>query len=80
MNTNTNTGSSSQRTNRTQKRMLGNLEIASFCEQLALIIKAGLPTYEGISILLDDAPDKETKEILEALMYPWRPDAAFMSP
>ena len=77
MNTNTNTGSSSQRTNRTQKRMLGNLEIASYCEQLALIIKAGLPTYEGISILLDDAPDKETKEILEALYVPLEAGRSF---
>lgn len=53
-----------------KKRMLGNLEIASFCDQLAMIIGAGLPAYEGISILMDDAPDKETKEVLQSIYEP----------
>ena len=53
-----------------QKNLLGNLEIASFCEQLAMIISAGIPTYEGISILLEDAPDEETKIILQKIYEP----------
>lgn len=53
-----------------QPKLLGNLEIASFCEQLAMIISAGIPTYEGVSILLEDAPDEETKMILQKIYEP----------
>lgn len=53
-----------------QKKLLGNLEIAAFCEQLAMIISAGIPTYEGVSILLEDAPDEETKAILQKIYEP----------
>lgn len=76
MDTNTTTGISPEKA-KSKKRMLGNLEIASFCEQLTLIIKAGLPTYEGISILLEDAPDKETKEILTSLYTPLEAGRSF---
>ena len=41
-------------------KLLGNLEIATFCEQLALVVSAGMPTYEGVSILMEDAADEET--------------------
>lgn len=57
--------------------MLGNLEIASFCNQLAMIIGAGLPAYEGISILMEDAPDKETKEILQKIYEPLETGSTF---
>lgn len=53
-----------------QKKLLGNLELASFCEQLAMIIAAGIPAYEGISILMEDAPDAETKAILQKIYEP----------
>jgi type IV pilus assembly protein PilC len=35
-----------------------------------MIVKAGLPTYYGISILKDDAPDEETKALLEQIYIP----------
>ena len=57
--------------------ILGNLEIASFCEQLAMVISAGLPAYEGISILLEDAPDKETKAVLQAIYEPLERGSSF---
>ena len=53
-----------------QKKLLGNLELASFCEQLAMIIAAGIPAYEGVSILMEDAPDEETKAILKKIYEP----------
>ena len=53
-----------------QTKLLSNLEIASFCEQLAMIIRAGIPTYEGVSILLEDAPNEETKIILQKIYEP----------
>lgn len=34
-----------------KQQMLGNLEIAAFCDQLSMIVSAGIPIYEGISIL-----------------------------
>lgn len=54
---------------KTQK-LLGNLEIAAFCEQVALVISAGIPAYEGISILMADATDKETEDLLRRIYAP----------
>lgn len=54
----------------TKNRPLGNLEIAAFCDQLAMIIGAGLPAYEGVSIMMEDASDKETQEILRTIYEP----------
>ena len=62
---------------RSKKRMLGNLEIASFCDQLAMVIGAGLPAYEGISILMEDASDNETKEILQTIYTPLEAGGSF---
>lgn len=52
------------------KKLLGNLEIAAFCEQVAMVISAGIPAYEGISILMADAADKETEELLKCIYEP----------
>ena len=41
-----------------KQQMLGNLEIAAFCDQLSMIVSAGIPIYEGISILQEDAPEE----------------------
>lgn len=49
---------------------LSNAEIAAFCQQIAMILNAGLPTYYGISILCDEAPDKQTKELLSEIYKP----------
>lgn len=43
---------------------LTQAEIAAFCQQVNMIIKAGLPTYYGISILHEEEKDPETKELL----------------
>lgn len=53
-----------------KKRLLGNLEISSFCEQIAMIISSGIPAYEGVSILIDGAADDTTKEILTSIYHP----------
>lgn len=50
-----------------KQQMLGNLEIASFCDQLSMIVSAGIPLYEGVSILHDDAPDEATAGILSSI-------------
>ena len=60
-----------------KKRQLSNLEIAAFCEQIAMIVSAGLPTYEGIVILMEDAPDAETKAILSSIYKPLEEGSSF---
>ena len=49
------------------KQMLGNMEISAFCDQLSMIVSAGLSLYEGISILQEDASDEETGKILAGI-------------
>jgi type IV pilus assembly protein PilC len=53
-----------------KKKSLNQLELSAFCQQIAMIIEAGLPTYYGISILRDDAPDEETKALLSKIYEP----------
>lgn len=43
---------------------LSAADLSGFCAQLALIMKAGIPTQEGMSILLEDAQDARTKKWL----------------
>lgn len=45
-----------------------NLELSSFCGQIALILKAGISSLEGLTIMLEDAASSEEKEVLEALL------------
>ena len=45
-----------------------NMELASFCGQLALILKSGISSLEGLTIMLEDAASPEEKEILEAIL------------
>ena len=47
---------------------LTNLEIASFCEQMAMIMKAGITPKDGLAILLSDTRDETTKQILQTLL------------
>lgn len=49
-------------------KMLNDEETAFFCEQLAMIMEAGIPLTDGIEILADEAGDKRFKEIAEMLI------------
>ena len=49
------------------KKMLTNTEIASFCEQTALILNAGITPAEGMSIILADSKNTEGKEIIQSI-------------
>lgn len=42
-------------------------EIASFCNQLSLLLPAGITPYEAILLIREDTPDVKGKEILEQL-------------
>ena len=50
------------------KSILSASELSAFCAQLALIIKAGIPAQEGISIMLEDAGNIRTKELLSSIL------------
>ncbi len=43
-------------------------ELSAFCAQLALITKAGIPAQEGISIMMEDADDARTRELLQSVL------------
>lgn len=45
-----------------------NMELASFCGQLALILKSGISSLEGLTIMLEDAASPDEKEILKAIL------------
>ena len=45
-----------------------SLELASFCGQIALILKAGISSLEGLTIMQEDASSPDEKEVLNALL------------
>ncbi|MBC3797266.1 type II secretion system F family protein [Acetobacterium tundrae] len=53
--------------NAKQRKPLSNNEIYTFCEQMGMILKAGISSIEGISIMLEDATDGEGKDILNEI-------------
>ncbi len=48
-------------------KMLTNEETAFFCEQLAMILEAGIPIADGVEVLSEDSGDKRFQEISDAL-------------
>lgn len=46
---------------------LSNMEISSFCSQMAMILKSGISTMEGISLMLDEASDPEEEKLLKLM-------------
>lgn len=49
------------------KRMLSNYELMTFFDQLSLILKSGISSLEGISIMKEDADTKEGQELLNQI-------------
>ena len=41
-----------------------NMEAASFCSQMAIILKSGISSIEGITIMLDEAQHDDEKQLL----------------
>lgn len=48
-------------------KILSNAEIASFCKQTAMIIKAGITPAEGMEILVNDTISEEGKALLKEI-------------
>ena len=49
------------------KKLLSNQEMSMFCDQIAMILNAGISPMEGVSIMLDDATSDEGREILSVI-------------
>lgn len=47
-----------------RQNTLSNPELAAFCEQMAMVLKAGISAMEGISIMKEDAQTAAEKELL----------------
>jgi len=50
-----------------KKKLLSNQEMSMFCDQIAMILNAGISPMEGVSIMLEDATSEEGKEILKVI-------------
>lgn len=50
-----------------RQSMLSNPELAAFCEQMAMVLKAGISVMEGISIMKEDAQTTAEQELLGAI-------------
>lgn len=46
---------------------LSNIETAAFCSQMAMILRSGISSIEGVSIMLEDASDAREKELLTSI-------------
>jgi len=53
--------------NEKKLKMMSNKELAMFCDQMAMIIKAGQTPEAGINLMLEDAASEEAKLILEPI-------------
>lgn len=42
-------------------------EVASFCDQMAMLLNSGIPVYEGAYILSDEISDGYTKQVLKKI-------------
>ena len=46
---------------------LSNVELATFFDQMAMILHSGIPAIEGLAIMREDTSSKEGREILDTL-------------
>ena len=51
-----------------QEKPFTNMEVSAFCGQIALILKSGISSLEGITIMLEDAASADEKDILQAIL------------
>lgn len=50
-----------------KQNTLSNLELSAFCEQMAMVLKAGISAVEGISIMKEDAQAAPERELLDII-------------
>lgn len=60
-------------------KMLSDEETAFFCEQLAMILEAGIPVADGLEVFADDSGDKRFKDIANSLTEYMSDDSALFT-
>lgn len=50
-----------------KKKMLSNREMSMFCDQIAMVLNAGISPMEGVSIMLEDSTTEEGRAILQII-------------
>lgn len=50
-------------------KALTNKELTYFCSQMALILRSGISSVEGLSLMLEDTPKGEGRDLLQALLH-----------
>lgn len=50
-----------------KQNILNNIEVASFCEQMAMVLEAGISPAEGVMSMLEDTNDTEARAILQQI-------------
>lgn len=58
-------------------KAFSNMEVAAFCDQVAVILKSGISSLEGITIMLEDTDSPEEKEILKEILQGMRNTGSF---
>lgn len=58
-------------------KLLTNEEMTLFCDQISMILKAGITPHEGLMDLLEDTEGKEGKEIIEKMLKKCEEGASF---
>ncbi len=53
-----------------KNQLLDNNEIAAFCDQLSMVVSAGIPIYDGLSVLIEGCEDDNTKDVLMSIFSP----------
>lgn len=48
-------------------KALSNTELISFCSRLALILRSGISSLEGLSLMAEDLPEGDGRQILETV-------------
>ena len=49
-------------------KALSNTELTTFCSQFALILRSGISSLEGLSIMQEDSPKEEGQELLSGMI------------
>ena len=49
-------------------KTLSNTELTTFCSQFALILRSGISSLEGLSIMQEDSPKGEGQELLSGMI------------
>lgn len=55
------------KTDRNRRATLDTLELSLFCQQMALVLKSGIPLLEGVPLIAEELPQPRLKQALDAV-------------